>query len=300
MDLCHQILRCKNGVDVLRLSGEDITASSTIAQTRIAYRKLAVQVHPDKLQGADIATKAFQALVNAYERFCKPQEEVPNETEHDGTREKKKSTSRRKPGTTLVRSNEGCYRTKIKCPKCRASWGDHLGGENRLPVYTHFMQGLTTVHCLSCLFEFGCLSATHLCPHCQKPFDYSPDQYHSKVHCKHCEKEFGFMLYTQSEAKEEEDRKKMRDIEERKRKRDQQSGSRQERAAKRQGLDVEEYLTTLQSDSASSDEGVKRVNYARWSVPELRFECKERKLKSVGKKQQLVARLTEHDNLVDR
>ena len=43
------------------------------AEVRKAYMKIGAKIHPDKLPGCAEATKAFQALVRAYERCCKPE-----------------------------------------------------------------------------------------------------------------------------------------------------------------------------------------------------------------------------------
>ena len=51
--------------------------------------------------------------------------------------------------------------------------------------------------CGRCCLTFGCMSATHLCPGCRKPFSYTPDMYHSRVGCGNagCTRTFGFMQY---------------------------------------------------------------------------------------------------------
>ena len=41
-------------------------------EIRRCYMKIAQRIHPDKLSGFPDATKAFQALVRAYELCCKP------------------------------------------------------------------------------------------------------------------------------------------------------------------------------------------------------------------------------------
>jgi len=43
------------------------------AEVRKAYMKIGAKIHPDKLPGFADSTKAFQALVRAYERCCKPE-----------------------------------------------------------------------------------------------------------------------------------------------------------------------------------------------------------------------------------
>ena len=34
------------------------------------------------------------------------------------------------------------------------------------------MMGLRSFTCSTCLFEFGCMTATHICPHCTREFEY--------------------------------------------------------------------------------------------------------------------------------
>lgn len=42
------------------------------------------------------------------------------------------------------------------------------------------------------------MSATHRCPHCNKKFEYHPQDYHRQVRCGNarCDAPFGFYLYT--------------------------------------------------------------------------------------------------------
>ena len=64
------------------------------------------------------------------------------------------------------------------------------------------MMGLKQYHCSTCLFEFGCMTAIHLCPHCKLEFEYSPSDYHRRITCgrKSCsEKPFGFYMYPTSD-----------------------------------------------------------------------------------------------------
>lgn len=61
-------------------------------------------------------------------------------------------------------------------------------------AYTLMMTGLKNYHCSTCLLGFGCVSALHKCPFCNKFFEYHPDDFHRKVKCgnKGCDREFGF------------------------------------------------------------------------------------------------------------
>jgi curved DNA-binding protein CbpA len=81
----------------------------------------------------------------------------------------KKAKARKSPGK---HSNAGAHRTCVRCPRCAAEWGDHLRSEGAEHFFSDFMQGRRQVHCLSCLFEFGCLTAGHGCPFCKRPFEY--------------------------------------------------------------------------------------------------------------------------------
>jgi len=82
------------------------------------------------------AKKAFQVLVDAFERITNPES-------HD---EGKKV----KEGTALERTNENCFRTRLDCPRCKQEWGTSIDG---LPpyAYTFMMTGLKPYHCSTCL-----------------------------------------------------------------------------------------------------------------------------------------------------
>ena len=63
------------------------------------------------------------------------------------------------------------------------------------------MTGLKQFTCSTCLCWFGCMTAIHKCPHCKKPFEFSPSDYHRKITCgnRGCEKKFGFYMYHASD-----------------------------------------------------------------------------------------------------
>jgi hypothetical protein len=111
--LAKQILEMKDDYPaVLSISGINIEISSSVATMRKAYLKLSLQIHPDKLEKTfPDATKAFQCLVNAYERMSQPEMFMEEDEE-----EKKKQTK-------IMRSNEGCHRHRLFCPRCKAEWG---------------------------------------------------------------------------------------------------------------------------------------------------------------------------------
>jgi len=91
----------------------------------------------------------------------------------------------------VVRSNEGCHKTRVNCPRCHMEWGRaELGLETA--AYNLLMMGLKEYVCGRCACSFGCMTAEHKCPHCRKPFDYSPQDYHRKIVCGNagCGKKF--------------------------------------------------------------------------------------------------------------
>ena len=68
----------------------------------------------------------------------------------------------------MGRSNDGCYRTRVNCPRCHSRWGTPESGLQPYE-YTFFMQGLKTYVCCGCLLQFGCMTAEHHCPHVSRP-----------------------------------------------------------------------------------------------------------------------------------
>jgi hypothetical protein len=169
---------------VLSALGASLTRESPFESLRSAYRGLARLIHPDKLSRRfPGATKAFQCLAHAFEVLTAPEVSLPSG--------KKKGANE----PTVGRSNHGCYRTKVLCPRCKASWGHKDSGLQSYD-YTFLMMGLKTYHCCGCLFEYGCMSAVHLCPHCNKTVAYHPSMYHSKALCSSCDRTYGFRLYT--------------------------------------------------------------------------------------------------------
>jgi hypothetical protein len=161
---------------ILNIAGVgSITSSSPVAVMRKAYLKLSIRIHPDKLQRKfDQATKAFQALVRAFERLSAPdmEDDIFMSEETGGKKGAKKGTST--STQAISRSNEGCYRTRVRCPRCKETWSE--GGLDGNPdyFYNFMMTGLKTYTCSTCLCEFGCVTALHNCPHCNKYYEYSP------------------------------------------------------------------------------------------------------------------------------
>ena len=97
----------------------------------------------------------------------------------------------------ISRSNDGCYRTRVCCPRCKQTWSEGTVDGNPDYFYNFMMMGLKSFSCSTCLCEFGAITAIHKCPFCYSSFEYSPLDYHRKIKCenKKCAREFGFYLY---------------------------------------------------------------------------------------------------------
>lgn len=174
-------------VGILNLGGATVTSSSSVAILRKAYLKLSLILHPDKNRSCPDATKVFQALVNAYERISQPElvEEVAL----------KKG---QKKAAAISRSNDGCKRTRVRCPRCKNPWSESSVEGNPDYFFNFMMMGIKSFNCATCLLEFGCMTAIHNCPSCKKSFEYHPSDFHRKITCGRpkCEKKtFGFYMF---------------------------------------------------------------------------------------------------------
>jgi hypothetical protein len=200
------------GILSLGATGQKLTKQSPTALLRKAYHRLSLLVHPDRLgPGVADATRAFQSVVTSFERLSEPELEEEEGKKGGGGGGKKKEKAK-----TLARSNENCFRTRVYCPRCKTEWGQPIDG---LPPYTYnyMMLGLKTFVCSTCLCDFGALTAIHKCPHCRKPFEYDPHDYHRQVNCgnKGCGKPFGFYLFQVSDRVENEMRAELKAEQER-------------------------------------------------------------------------------------
>jgi hypothetical protein len=103
-------------LNLARGSGAEITAASPIAAMRKAYLKLSLVIHPDRNAGNSDATRAFQGLAMAFERLSQP--ELYMDEEDAGPGKKGKKAKR------IARSNLGCKRTRVRCPRCSVPWSE--------------------------------------------------------------------------------------------------------------------------------------------------------------------------------
>ena len=261
MELVKKVINAKDRYALLSLGsaepireGNDGYLNVDDEDVRRAYVKIAARIHPDKLPGVADATKAFQALVRAYEKCCKPdaradesddsRDENDDDEEEDGdddddedskdeaalqeeavdkkhpkngakrvtsaprptvqsapalakearakgaagkargaAQKAKSAADKAKKKRTSAQSDLGRVRTRVKCPRCFSEWGNHLKAEGNEATFTDLMWGLRQVHCVTCLFEFGCLTASHHCPQCDRQFEYRPSLFHRQHAC---------------------------------------------------------------------------------------------------------------------
>lgn len=177
-------------INVMEDSFGHLSKASPLAELRKRYLKLSLLIHPDKIgRSFPQATKAFQTLVQAFERLS------TQETAEEAAKSKVRVSKKRE--MAISRSNEGCYRTRVRCPRCKEPWNETCIEGNPDYFYNLMMMGLKRFTCATCLCEFGSLTGTHECPHCHRAFDYTPAMYHEHVRCSHgsCGKSFGFMMY---------------------------------------------------------------------------------------------------------
>jgi len=122
-------------LNLARGGGPEITASSPVSAMRKAYLKLSLVCHPDRNPGNSDATKAFQGLVAAFERLSQP-ELYTDEDDTGGKGAKGPKVQR------IARSNVGCKRTRVRCPRCRVPWSESKLEGNPDYFYNFLMCGL--------------------------------------------------------------------------------------------------------------------------------------------------------------
>eukprot|EP00759_Apiculatamorpha_spiralis_P035080 PhF_6_TR36063/c0_g1_i1/m.52349 len=98
----------------------------------------------------------------------------------------------------VARSNDGCYRTPVRCPRCGPKSPNITFDNNS--IYTMFMSQGYKIHCEGCLLEFGALTALHSCPLCGRDADYDPKSYNEKTRCTGCRGLYGYAWYAVSSA----------------------------------------------------------------------------------------------------
>jgi len=185
----------EDDVGILNLLGpaksEVINAHSSVGAMRKNYLKISLLVHPDKIgKFFAHATRAFQALVKAFESLS-----TAEQLAQEDARDAKAGNRRAQDVAAISRSNMGCFRTRVCCPRCRQPWNEQAIEGNPEYFYNFLMMGLKRYSCSTCLCEFGCVTAVHHCPHCAKSFEYSPADYHRQLSCPSCAKLFGFTMY---------------------------------------------------------------------------------------------------------
>src|SRR4051812_25330419 len=92
---------------------------------RKIYLKLRLIIHPDRMgKKYANATKAFQALViRVFEFLTAP--DLTGESSSDRSKCNKAKVS------TIARSNDNCFRTRVCCPRCKQPWSEGtLDGSN--------------------------------------------------------------------------------------------------------------------------------------------------------------------------
>jgi len=124
---------------------------SSSASMRKAYLKLSLLIHPDKLGKVFAqAAKAFQCLVRALDRLS----QAP--VEGDAVDHTKKGKDKQ---FTIARSNEGCKRTRVCCPRCKERWSER-DMEGNPEYYYNFLMVRAMCSCVYihlCVYMYLCV-----------------------------------------------------------------------------------------------------------------------------------------------
>ena len=126
---------------LLSLSGVHIDSNSSVGTMRKAYLKLSRKIHPDKHGGSAEAKRAFQCLVVAFDTLSNPTADDDDDDDNNG--------GKRRKVQRVQRSNAGCYKTRIHCPRCKIQWGTSLLGLEK-GSYNFFMQAIKQYVCGRC------------------------------------------------------------------------------------------------------------------------------------------------------
>ena len=143
--------------------GTAITAASSTATMRKAYLKLSLVLHPDRNRDNPDAAKAFQGLARAFERLSNPELFAGEGEDGEGSEEEGEKAAK------LSRSNAGCFRTKVECPRCSQKWSESAlevrGGEMARVWYgvvrVVWCVVLCKMCCVKCEVLFRSLSPSH-------------------------------------------------------------------------------------------------------------------------------------------
>jgi hypothetical protein len=125
---------------LLSLAGNAIQKTSSTAEMRKAYLKISLKVHPDKNGQSAESKQAFQALVSAFERLSKPELFADEDDAAGGGGGGRGGKKKKKEKVVkIMRSNQGCFKTAVHCPRCNMDWGRaELGLEDG--AFNFFMQ----------------------------------------------------------------------------------------------------------------------------------------------------------------
>ena len=107
-----------------------------------------------------------------------------------------------------------------------------------MPIYT-VTYYYSYIHCHLLLYHIHLyFIAIHKCPHCHRTYEYSIENYHTKITCPHtkCNRPFGFILYDVSDRVMKQLRIDLKEAQERKYKLREQKQRRQARAHDRKPL----------------------------------------------------------------
>ena len=104
------VLNADGDFDVLSVSGLTITSDSDEALVKRAYRLLAKMIHPDKLQGFEHATAAFQKLLNAFNRVRDGRGRTSGSDDNDEDNDEDDDEAATAPQSYDALVTEGCDR----------------------------------------------------------------------------------------------------------------------------------------------------------------------------------------------
>ena len=115
-----------NPICILKLADPKLVPEASTAVLRKAYLKMSLAIHPDRIgRSFKEATKSFQVLVTAFEALTRP-DTIPSGDDEGGGGGGK--SGKGSGAVKIARSNEGCFRTAVHCPRCKQPWGEKVEG----------------------------------------------------------------------------------------------------------------------------------------------------------------------------